>query len=138
MEALKKIGKKTVLTGTAIDNRYKVGFLRKDWPFLENMQVYTKTKTNPHIPIGLDHETREFVYRHGTIELRGNCPYNILKQMALRSVVGLSTAAQNWGALWVTVDNGATYVMARELNHHNCTENGVALREDVHQCVPSD
>ena len=138
MSFQKKIGKATILKGTNIDARYKVGFLRKDWPFLMTMKVVTKCKKNSHIPIGLDHAAHEFTYSLGNLTLRGKNPYNLLKQMALKGIIPLGVASANWSALWITVDNGLTYVCAKDLNHKNCTENGVALREQTHHFVPSD
>ena len=132
------IRRATVLTGVNIDNRYKVGFLRKDWPFLESMKVVTKAKGKPFIPIGLDHEANEYTYNHGTVTLRGKTPTDILTQMAMKGLMPISTARMNWSALWTTVDDGRTWVLAKDLNHKNCTEHGVALREDIHHCVPSD
>lgn len=138
MSFLKNIGKVTVLKGVHIDDRYKVGFLRKDWPFLESMQLVTKAKGKPHIPIILDHIAQEFVYRGEDTLLIGKTPTEILTKMALKGIMPISTARMNWSALWITVDNGMTYVLAKDLNHKNCTENGVALRDDIHHCVPRD
>jgi hypothetical protein len=138
MNFVNTIGIKSVLKGIHIDDRYKVGFLRKDWPFTPAMKVVTKAKGNPFIPIGLDHDAHEYTYVYGDITLRGKNPYQILTQMALKGIMPISKAAMNWSALWTTVDDGRTWVLAKDLNHANCTEHGVALREDIHHCVPSD
>lgn len=135
MSFLKKIYKQTVLFGADIPVAYKTRDVCPKWPFKPNMRLATKDAGST-IEIGLDHENKQFIYQDASIRLVAKTPTAILKMMALNGKIHLSNAMRNWSNIWATVDNGETYVLAKDLRHGSCTDNGLALIEGIHHYVP--
>ena len=132
------IGSRSVLSGTYIPACYKKDYVDPDWPYKVGMRAVTKSG-GQMFEIMLDHQTRRYSHIPADgVPIVGRTPTDILKQMAFRGLMKLGNAMSNWSHLWVTVDDGYTYVLAKDLRHSNCMDNGTALVKGEHHYVPSD
>lgn len=106
---------KRLLTSAGIHSDYKTDFLDPNWPFHERMRCFAQP-SNP-VEICLDHETCEYVYSHDGMEERASSPYGILIALVTLGVLRDKAAATAWNGVYLTVDNGETYVKGFDLRH---------------------
>jgi hypothetical protein len=87
------------------------------WPYTHEMRVITRCAGQDY-EITLDHVNKKYSFDIDNVTLQGKSPTGILRLMGHFNVISPSYSASNWSCLWVTVDNGKSWVNGKEL-HHN-------------------
>ena len=120
-----------------IPDSYIKSSVEPDWPFPLGCTVWTKLRgTKVPVQITIDHDAKEFRYTHNEEVITGKNPTALLTQMALLGLMSISTGRMNWSHLWVSMDNGQNYVLAKYLRQQNVVKNGFELMRGKRALVP--
>jgi len=105
-------------------------------PFPTTARAFFKAKGRGkrliEVALSRDEENRfSFVHEDGSITA-SETPTGFLTQFALKTGnITIPTARQNWGTLWFTVDDGATFVRGRTLRDFHSVVWDLKKRESV-------
>jgi hypothetical protein len=131
------IGKRTVLSKDDIPSTYfqEGAPYTRMWPFTPDMRVFTKGVGGQRIEVHLNHARHTYtIVESGIVVIEAETPHALQRMLYDDGYVSFN--ANNWSALWVTMDGGDTYVLAKDLNHKYAQRHGFTLTEKIRKDVP--
>lgn len=131
------IGKHTILSKDDIDTSYfqEGAPYTRMWPFTPDMRAFTKGIGGLRIEVHLNHARRLYtILQDGIVVIEANNPHAL--QIMLYDAGYTKLSVGNWSALWITMNGGDTYVLAKDLNHKYAERHGFALTEKIRKDVP--
>jgi hypothetical protein len=110
------------------------------WPFNQNLRCvivgYDPNGNKVSREVHLDHAQKKFVFMKDNTTVRAPNPYNLLVQLAFLGVVRPKAPASNWHEIYLTHDNGRSYIRGRDLRYAVAKHFGKTLNNVVRNVPP--
>jgi hypothetical protein len=100
-----------------ISKSYVKNHLVAKWPYTHEMRVITRCAGEDY-EIQLDHVNKKYSFDKDNLTLQGKTPTGILRLMGHFNVIHASYSASNWSNLWITTDEGKSWVNGKDLYHN--------------------